>query len=778
MRLRRIELPAFGCLRRFNAELAPGLNLFYGLNEAGKSTLQQAVLALLYSFYDHDRARPDETARHERFRPWAHAEPGRGVGSDYRGLLEYELGDGRQFEVRRDFTSADVPTQLTDLSTGRDIAPQLGHGRHGNVPFARRHLGMSRAVFQSCAFISQGEVFSATNGASPREIGDAIATLADSARRDVSAANAVSRLDQFIARIGSDRARTAELPRAREHLRQARAELEALDRARRSLAEKAAQLERLQARLGELEQERARAELLLWRAQAADLSARLRSLGETDEALARAQAHQGSLQPYASFPSHCRDEVLALRGRHQRAVEALQGSEEELVAASDQLPEAQHLEYEALRAAVGSLTGDRIAALEEAAYRPAGQGFRAALVAFVRAAVRALVAAARALLRLLLRKPEAEAAPVAHQTAPRLSPAEAQALLERHRRYLTLRPAFENLQRLQRQAESAAADLGAVDSQMRALLTTAATPSQVDLEAAITSFLQACRKRQEYEEAVAAGEEASRRRRALLQGRSPQELQRQLDAYERRRQELLALHAEMEGAQSDLPADELGEALAALRQEQHSAELAAATLSEEIRLTFGQHRPRAEIEEDLERWQGEVARLERARAAAQVAKQAIEEAMLAVYRDFAPAVNAFLSHGIEFVTDGRYRRAFVDPASLGISLQVPEIDSIITNPPVSHGTWTLAYILMRIGLAQHMSSIGEPVPLILDDPFVDIDSERLPRLLEFLVRLSERTQVLLFSKDESTLRWFDAEASEPRHRVHPLSWQALATSPL
>ena len=80
MRLSRIELPAFGCLRDFQAQLAPGLNLFHGLNEAGKSTLQQAVLALLYGFYDQDRARPDETARHDRFRPWA--------GGDYHGLLE------------------------------------------------------------------------------------------------------------------------------------------------------------------------------------------------------------------------------------------------------------------------------------------------------------------------------------------------------------------------------------------------------------------------------------------------------------------------------------------------------------------------------------------------------------------------------------------------------------------------------------------------------------------------------------------------------------------
>ena len=209
MRLKRIDLAGFGCLHDFSADFAPGLNVFHGLNEAGKSTLQQGIAALLYGFYDGDRARQEESARHERFRPWD--------GGVYRGSLEYEMDDGRDFEVRRDFTTADVPTQLIDLFSGQDIASSFGRSRHGNVPFARRHLGMSRTVFQSCAFISQGEIFHvAENG--PKEIADAIAALADTAGRDVSATKAIERLKTALSRIGSDRARTAELPKAREAL--------------------------------------------------------------------------------------------------------------------------------------------------------------------------------------------------------------------------------------------------------------------------------------------------------------------------------------------------------------------------------------------------------------------------------------------------------------------------------------------------------------------------------------------------------------------------------
>jgi len=180
------------------------------------------------------------------------------------------------------------------------------------------------------------------------------------------------------------------------------------------------------------------------------------------------------------------------------------------------------------------------------------------------------------------------------------------------------------------------------------------------------------------------------------------------------------------------------------------------------------HKPRAELEEEVAQWEREVSRLEMSRAALTMARAAIEEAMTEVYRDFAPAVNSFLSEGIELATEGRYRRAHVDPSTLRVSLLVPETGMVVTDPPVSHGTRTLIYVLMRIGLAQHMSAIGESVPLILDDPFVDLDSRRLPRILDFLLGLSERMQIPLFTKDEKVLKWLAQSRRVSECRIHEM----------
>ncbi len=42
------------------------------------------------------------------------------------------------------------------------MTDEFGRGRHGNVPFMRKQLGMTRRVFESCAFVSQGELLQIT----------------------------------------------------------------------------------------------------------------------------------------------------------------------------------------------------------------------------------------------------------------------------------------------------------------------------------------------------------------------------------------------------------------------------------------------------------------------------------------------------------------------------------------------------------------------------------------------------------------------------------------
>ena len=760
MRLRRIDLPAFGCLSDFSAELSPGLNLFVGENEAGKSTLQAAISALLYGFFENERALKTENERYERFRPW--------TGSVYRGALEYELSNGDRYEARRDFAD-DVATQLIDVATGVDVASEFGRGRHGNVPFARKQFGMSRGVFQSCAFISQGEIFDVTQGASPSQIGDAVAALADSAGRDVSAARAIKSLKSVESRIGSDAARTAELPRARQHLERAQTELAAGEEARAQAAQTARELEERQSLVRRLQEKRARTEALALRTQIAALHSRLDAVAVAADEAERAESEAEALSASAAFPASLRDDMLALKGRWSEllsGIDRLRRNRDEAAAA---ISDDERLEYETLREGVGTLTEQQVQSLEAVAFEPAARG--------VIAAIGNVLLATGHWIAQLVRRILGRDEPPASESAPSVSAEEARALLDRQRRYLSLRPRSELAGRLTTEVAGQEAALETIEGQLRNLMAAAGITSST-VDDGLRAFEATARDHARHQSALATAAEASRRRDAALAGRTIEETETRLADCEHALGELLAKRPDLADLETDRSLEQLAKERDRLRDELQEAQLEERSLEQKVNLVLEQHRPASELEEEASRWRREVERLEKARAAVVLARSQIEEAMVQVYRDFAPAVNTFLSEGIEYVTEGRYSRAHVDPSSLRVSLLVPETGQVITDPPVSHGTRTMVYVLMRVGLAQHMSAIGEPVPLVLDDPFVDLDSRRLPRMMHFLLGLSERMQVLFFTKEASIVRWFEENASSPEHRVHELAETRLSRSSL
>lgn len=88
MKLLEMTLNGFGRLHEAQFKFHPKINIIFGPNEAGKSTLQQAIIALLYGFYDNSRALQKEQELHERYRPWLLRRPARATKS---ALIEAPL---------------------------------------------------------------------------------------------------------------------------------------------------------------------------------------------------------------------------------------------------------------------------------------------------------------------------------------------------------------------------------------------------------------------------------------------------------------------------------------------------------------------------------------------------------------------------------------------------------------------------------------------------------------------------------------------------------------
>src|SRR5713226_1661470 len=106
MRLTRIEIEGFGTLQGMDLHFGPAMNFVVGPNEAGKSTLQEAIVTGLYGLESGDR-RAALVERTDRWRPWE--------GGGFGLAVEFELEDGSRLRVERDL---DADTVLVrDLSS-------------------------------------------------------------------------------------------------------------------------------------------------------------------------------------------------------------------------------------------------------------------------------------------------------------------------------------------------------------------------------------------------------------------------------------------------------------------------------------------------------------------------------------------------------------------------------------------------------------------------------------------------------------------------------------
>ncbi len=217
MILSRLQLHGFGCLAQQEFEFHPGLNVIFGPNESGKSTLQQAVLSLLFGIYSRSRPTPQEKRYHERYRPW-HVD-------QYGGELALQMDDGRKYLITRRFDGPEPQTRIFDASTGQEITRNYFSGRRGYVEFIETLTGLSRRVFEATACFKQGELANLSDD-DAREINEYLMRFVDSGAADASATLALERLSKAIRSLGTDRSRRGPIYELRQDIQQTQAMME------------------------------------------------------------------------------------------------------------------------------------------------------------------------------------------------------------------------------------------------------------------------------------------------------------------------------------------------------------------------------------------------------------------------------------------------------------------------------------------------------------------------------------------------------------------------
>src|SRR5260370_14446614 len=198
MRLGRIEVEGVGALQGMDLRFGRTMNLVVGPNEAGKSTLQEAIVTGLYGVGRGEGG----SAIVERTDGWRRWE-----GGGFGIALEFELDDGSRVRVERDLDADSV--RVVDLANGAELNDRFERDPWGGLQVGRQLLGISRDIYTNTACISRSEVLRLEDAGSIKE---AIVALADSAHPDRTAQALLDRLRQERAhRIGKPRGRTSPL---------------------------------------------------------------------------------------------------------------------------------------------------------------------------------------------------------------------------------------------------------------------------------------------------------------------------------------------------------------------------------------------------------------------------------------------------------------------------------------------------------------------------------------------------------------------------------------
>lgn len=124
-----------------------------------------------------------------------------------------------------------------------------------------------------------------------------------------------------------------------------------------------------------------------------------------------------------------------------------------------------------------------------------------------------------------------------------------------------------------------------------------------------------------------------------------------------------------------------------------------------------------------------------------IAIEQMQAAQTALRDNYAPLLKKALEQNLRFLTDGKYDTVTLDE---DFALRIKADGGMRALDYFSAGTRDIAYLALRLALAQIVE--GEKrLPLILDDPFVNLDKERLGRLNTMLKEISCQRQILLFS---------------------------------
>ena len=191
MKIKKIKINSYGNLKQKEINLEDTINIIYGKNESGKSTLLNYLKNIFYGISKNKNGK--EISDYEKYLPW--------IGEEFSGKIRYELDNKNIFEIFRDFKKKSPKIFNEYLE---DISGKFKINKKDGNQFFYEQTGIDEKTFSSTIMTAQQEIV--LDNQSQNILIQKLANYAGTGDDKVSYQKAVDKLNKkLIEEVGTNR---------------------------------------------------------------------------------------------------------------------------------------------------------------------------------------------------------------------------------------------------------------------------------------------------------------------------------------------------------------------------------------------------------------------------------------------------------------------------------------------------------------------------------------------------------------------------------------------
>ena len=193
MKINKVKINSYGKLKNKEINLEDNLNIIYGKNESGKSTLLKFILNIFYGASRNKKGK--DISDFEKYKPWD--------SEEYSGKLTYELDNKNKYEIYREFNKKN-PNIFNEK--GEDIVKEFNIDKNKGSEFFYEQTQINEEMFLATSVAMQQEVKIGRN--TQNILIQKISNLLETGEDNISYKKAVEKINKMqLDKIGTERSR-------------------------------------------------------------------------------------------------------------------------------------------------------------------------------------------------------------------------------------------------------------------------------------------------------------------------------------------------------------------------------------------------------------------------------------------------------------------------------------------------------------------------------------------------------------------------------------------